>query len=256
MSTEWQVKFGEKVHGPFSDQQLWQLLRTGRIDFDTPVRPSKNSIWRKAGDVTNLPTPEPAETMSADVQAAVDEVLLDKPKPVSGPWQMLDGERIVGPYTTEEFQRMGTTGKLTKVHRVRRMGTSTWEPAGQYSDFFTPIQPTTGTKPCPFCAEPIQIAAVKCKHCGEFLNGSRTVSRPVRHSTSHVVNGPIATWNPGVAAVLSFLFPGLGQMYKGQVGLGLLYFFVTIVGYMFFIVPGLLIHVWAIFDAFSTNPNS
>ncbi len=33
-------------------------------------------------------------------------------------------------------------------------------------------------KKCPFCAEEIQNDAIKCKHCGEFLDGSISSRKP------------------------------------------------------------------------------
>jgi hypothetical protein len=49
-------------------------------------------------------------------------------------------------------------------------------------------------KKCPFCAELIQQEAIKCKHCGEFLDGSgRSSYRPEKkkwyYSTPSVIIG-------------------------------------------------------------------
>ena len=48
--------------------------------------------------------------------------------------------------------------------------------------------------------------------------------------------------NPAIALLLSLIIPGLGQLYKGQAIAGIMWFFLVIVGYVFFIVPGLILH--------------
>ncbi len=50
-------------------------------------------------------------------------------------------------------------------------------------------------------------------------------------------------------AVLSFLWPGLGQMCKGQVGAGIAWMLGTLVGYICLILPGVVIHLMCIVDA-------
>jgi hypothetical protein len=61
----------------------------------------------------------------------------------------------------------------------------------------------------------------------------------------------VRTWSPGVAAVLSVFVPGLGHVYKGRMGAGFVLFIATVVGYMLLILPGLLIHLGVIFDAYN-----
>ena len=86
---------------------------------------------------------------------------------------------------------------------------------------------------CPECGnELISKNAEICPNCGVRLRGSGK--------------------SPGIAALCSFIFPGLGQVYNGDVGRGFLILLGTIVGLIFFVIPGLAVFVYGIYDAYAT----
>jgi len=57
---------------------------------------------------------------------------------------------------------------------------------------------------------------------------------------------PFPTFRPGLPMVLSLIVPGLGQFYDGRRVAGCLWLFVTLVGYIPFVIPGLVLHALAI----------
>jgi len=56
--------------------------------------------------------------------------------------------------------------------------------------------------------------------------------------------------DPALAAIFSFLCTGLGQVYIGKVWRGIGFFFLTVIGYCFWIIPGIILHVVFIWDAY------
>jgi hypothetical protein len=92
---------------------------------------------------------------------------------------------------------------------------------------------------------------------GTSATGPRMVPAEYYGAGEHVTvinHAPVRRWSPGVAAVLSFCVPGLGQLYKGQIINGIVWFFAVGLGYAALILPGLLLHFFCIVGAASGNP--
>jgi TM2 domain-containing membrane protein YozV len=100
---------------------------------------------------------------------------------------------------------------------------------------------SSDTKFCPYCEETIRKDALRCRYCKEILDNDIRALR--------VEDQRVRKWSPGVAGFLSFLFPGVGQVYKGRVGPGVLWLVCISLAYAMTWIAGLLVYIACIYDA-------
>lgn len=98
------------------------------------------------------------------------------------------------------------------------------------------------TKFCQSCGKKININAEICPHCGVRVAGV----------------APAEEKNVLLAAILSFLFPGLGHLYNGLTKKGVSFIIIYIVSAIFVIiligfVLMLIVWIWALIDAIKTT---
>ena len=113
---------------------------------------------------------------------------------------------------------------------------------------------------CPNCGNKVEPGKRFCENCGTPITSvqpapvqatpapTQTNAQPQYSATT----APTQQKNVGIAAAASFLFAGLGQVYNGNLLRGLGIFFGTLIGYLFFMIPGIIVWIYGIYDAYKT----
>jgi TM2 domain-containing membrane protein YozV len=104
----------------------------------------------------------------------------------------------------------------------------------------------TGSKYCSNCGDQIDEKAEICPDCGVRQPRAAFYQEPVYQQK-----------NPGIAAVLSALFVGLGQIYNGEIAKGLIfmvaYFISILLAFIFIgIITTPILWIFGIYDAYNT----
>jgi TM2 domain-containing membrane protein YozV len=105
---------------------------------------------------------------------------------------------------------------------------------------------------CPYCGTSCSPSAAICPKCGHPI-AERLGSSPAGRQPPVLVVRE-RKWHPGIAAVLSFFVPGLGQLYKGRFFAGLFWFLAVGLGYILLVIPGVILHIFCVLFALGGDP--
>ena len=148
-----------------------------------------------------------------------------------------------GPYTGHEIKRMINTGQIIESDFLCPEGGKEWTQAKS--------EPLLGAlfRQRSKAAEPHSAAVTA--NGGTIVQVTNNVPSPnFAHAAFLLDTEGAARKSPGIALLLSLLICGVGQMYNGQVGKGILMLIGGIVAWLVFL--GWVIWIWSMVDAYQT----
>lgn len=103
---------------------------------------------------------------------------------------------------------------------------------------------------CPHCGKISTEESPRfCSGCGARMDGKAPAGYPGYAGYS----GPVREQkSPLIAGACSTVLPGLGQVYNGETAKGFALFIMTCVGLVLLVVPGLIVWLYAMYNAYKT----
>lgn len=201
--------------GPAALDRVRELVRNGKIPMNATLWSQGWPEWKTVESVSH-------ELAIPNMQRASNKLGAKNRQTMT--FFIYSNDQSKGPYTMSQLRKMWEAGTLTGSDLYCENGSNNWS---HLSDLEYDLE-----------APPAAVAPVRSAYAPQ------QVPYELRQRQ----------WSPGVAIVLSFFIPGLGQMYRGKIGRGLLWLIFVPIGYFALVVPGLILHLLCIVNSSSGDP--
>jgi TM2 domain-containing membrane protein YozV len=160
------------------------------------------------------------------------------PHPLDAEWYVFIEGQTYGPYSGHLMAQYIGEGRINGATQVCRVGTQQWIRAVDDLNLAPLMRPGRPQAPP---------SAVTAAAGATIVQVTNQVPAMMMFDPATGEYGPKS---PAVALLLSFLFAGVGQMYCGRVGKGVLMLIGCIA--LWFVLLGWTIWIWSMIDAYNT----